>query len=82
MQMGSTGTPSLAGFLDRGGWSIPCLAALPPAKETGTPCSGGWVGPSASWTHAENIPSPPPAPDHPFCSGWLCQLSYPAPQFI
>jgi len=38
VQMGSSGTPSLAGFLDRGGWSMPHLAALPPAKKTGTPC--------------------------------------------
>jgi hypothetical protein len=78
VQRGSTGILSLAWFLDRGEWSTPPLAALPPAKKTVTPCIGGLVDLSTSWIHAENIP----APDCPACSEWLCQLSYPTPQFL
>lgn len=59
-QRGSTGTLSLAWFLDRGEWSTPPLAALPLAKKTVTPYTGGLVDLSTGWTHAENIPTHQP----------------------
>jgi len=70
VQKGSAGTLSLAGFLGRGGWSTPRLAALPLAKKTSTPCSGGWVGASASWMRAENIPPYQPQTVHSVMVGY------------
>ena len=36
-------TLSLTSVLDEGGWSTRRIA-LPPGKEPGTYCAGGWVG--------------------------------------
>ena len=33
-------------------------AVLPPGRP-GTHCTGGWVGPRADWTGAENLAPPP-----------------------
>ena len=49
-------------------------------ERPGTHCIGGWVGPTAFWTGAENLaPSRIRSPDRPARSQSLYRLSYPGP---
>ena len=55
------------------------VTALPPAM-TRYPCIGGWLGPRAAWTGAENLaPTGIPSPDRPARVEPLYRLSYPGP---
>ena len=69
VQRVSAGALSLAGFLGGGG-STQRLAALPLAKKTSTPCSGGWVGAVTGWTHTENMPPQQPQTVHSVVVGY------------
>ena len=52
-------------------------AALYPRERPGTHCTGGWVGPRAVWTDAENLASTGiRSPDRPARSQSLYLLSY------
>jgi hypothetical protein len=53
-------------------------AASTPGKRPGTHCTGGWVGPRAVWTGAENLaPTGIRSPERPARSQSLYRLRYP-----
>jgi hypothetical protein len=55
-------------------------AALPPGQRPGTHCVGGWVGPRAVWTAAEDLaPTRIQSPNRPARSESLYRLRYPGP---
>jgi hypothetical protein len=54
-------------------------AAFYSRERPGTYCTGGWVGPRAGWTRAENLaPTGIRSPDRPARSESLYRLGYPA----
>ena len=49
-------TLSLTLALGWGGWSTSCPGHFTPGKKPGTHCTGGWLGPRAGLTGAEDVP--------------------------
>jgi hypothetical protein len=72
----------------RGGWSAPHPDRFTPRERPGTPCTGGWVGPTAGldvcekshphWDFLLHLFNRIRSPDRPARSQSLYRLSYPA----
>jgi hypothetical protein len=55
-------------------------AALSPEKRPGTHCTGGWLGPSAGWSCAENLVlTEIRSPGRPAHNESLSRVRYPGP---